>query len=193
MKSNSLISILLLTNLLTLTCYAVEHGDKDSVVTKEVYKLLDKNGKPTSRVARCATIEESGLTWELKTDDDGVYDKDNVYRWGGTGAEKTGAIFFDDWNTLLNTANKEKLCGFNDWRVPTIDELKTLVTNTAIKPVTNPEIFPLTLSLPYWSISTYQNYPEHAQTVDFSNGVSNYYNGFRGDHLPLRLVRSNKK
>ena len=193
MKSNLLISVLLIVNLLALTCYAVEHGEKDSIITKEAYKLLDKKGKPTATVARCATMQESGLTWELKTDDDSVYDKDNTYRWGGLGAEKTGTIFFDDWNTLINAANKEKLCGFNDWRAPTINELKTLVTNTAIKPVVNPEVFPLTLALPYWSISTYQNYPEHAQTVDFSTGASNYYNGFRGDRLPLRLVRSDKK
>lgn len=189
MKSNLLISILLIVNLLALTCYAVEHDDEGSLAN---YSLLDKNGKPTSTAARCATIQESGLTWELKNDDEGVHDKDNVYRWGGIGAEKSGTIFFDDWNTLLNAANKEKLCGFDDWRVPTIDELKTLVINTAIKPIVTPEIFPLTLAAPYWSVSTYQNYPEHAQTVDFATGASNYYNGFRGDRLPLRLVRSDK-
>lgn len=192
MKSNLLISILLIVNLLALTCYAVEHGNEGSLAKKEDYSLLDKNGKPTSAAARCATIQESGLTWELKTDDEGIYDKDNVYRWGGIGAEKSGTIFFDDWNTLLNAANKEKLCGFDDWRVPTIDELKTLVNNTTIKPGVNPDIFPLTLAVPYWSASTYQNYPEHAQTVDFGTGASNYYSGFRGDRLPLRLVRSDK-
>lgn len=192
MKSNLFIAILLIVNLMALTCYAVENGNQDSEVNKEAYSLLDKKGKPTASAARCAAIQDSGLTWELKTDDDSVYDKDNTYRWGGLGAEKTGTIFFDDWNSLVNAANKEKLCGFNDWRVPTIDELKTLVANTAIKPVVNPEVFPLTLPLPYWSISTYQNYPEHAQTVDFATGASNYYNGFRGDRLPLRLVRSNK-
>jgi hypothetical protein len=190
-KSHSLLALLIIVNMLALSCYAIEHNDK-SLSRNDNYKLLDKKGKPTSTAARCATIQESGLTWELKTDDEGVHDKDNVYRWGGIGAEKSGIIFFDDWNTLLNAANKEKLCGFNDWRVPTIDELKTLVANTAIKPVANPEIFPLTLAVPYWSVSTYQNYPEHAQTVDFATGASNYYNGFRGDRLPLRLVRSDK-
>ncbi|MEN0039222.1 MAG: DUF1566 domain-containing protein [Cellvibrio sp.] len=189
MKSTLFISTLLIIFSSSPMCYAAEHNN---IVKKEAYILLDKKGKPNSKAARCATIQQSGLTWELKTDDDGIHDKDNVYRWGGMGAEKTGAIFFDDWNTLLNAANREKLCGFNDWRVPTIDELKTLVTNTAIKPVVNPEIFPLTQSLPYWSTSTYQNYPEHAQTVDFSTGASNYYNGFRGDRLPLRLVRGDK-
>lgn len=157
------------------------------------YTLLDAKGKIVTTNARCAGIQGSDLIWEIKTDDGGIHDKDNVYRWGGNGAEKTGTIFFDDWDSLLNATNAEKLCGYDDWRVPTIDELKTLATNTAARPTINPDIFQLTLESPYWSVSTYQNYPEHAQTVDFTTGAAHYYNGFRGDRLPVRLVRSNKK
>ncbi len=184
MKSLLTIMTFFIVNATSLNCTAAEPAP---------YQLLDAKGKSTSANARCATIRESGLTWELKSDDSGIHDKDNVYRWGGIGAEKNGTIFFDDWNSLLNTTNTEKLCGFEDWRVPTIDELKTLVTNTDKKPVIDTRIFPLTLAAPYWSASTYQHYPEHAQTVDFGTGASNYYNGFRGDHLPLHLVRGNGK
>jgi hypothetical protein len=178
--------------------------------TAATYTLVDAKGQPTTTNARCATAADSGLTWELKTDDNGVHDKDNTYRWGGIGArqtgaeqlgtEKTGKIFFDDWNELLNASNSEKLCGFDDWRVPTIDELKTLVSSNGQQSQGQPlqkqqlqidtAIFPHTLATPYWSVSTYQYYPEHAQTVDFATGASNYYNGFRGDRLPVRLVRS---
>ena len=193
MKSDLIIPFLLTVNLMALTCYAVEHEDKSMVVKNVPYTLLDNNGKPTATNAHCASNASSGLTWELKTDDGGVHDKDNVYRWGGTGAEKTGTIFFDDWNNLLIATNKEKLCGFDDWRAPTIDELKTLATNIGKNPAIDTSTFPLTLAMPYWSVSTYQNYPEHAKTVDFATGASNYYNGFRGDRLPLRLVRSDNK
>ena len=141
-----------------------------------------------TQTAQCVT-DRAGLTWELKTDDGGVHDKDNLYRWGGMGAERAGTIFFDDWNALVTATNTEKLCGFSDWRVPTIDELKTLATNPGKNPVVDTTLFPLTVAMPYWSVSTYQHYPEHAQTVDFATGASNYYNGFRGDRLPLRLVR----
>lgn len=179
--------------LLTIMAFITVNAMTLDCTAAELYTLLDAKGKTTSTNARCASSLDSDLTWELKTDDDGIHDKDNIYRWGGSGAEKTGTIFFDDWNNLLNATNAEKLCGFDDWRVPTIDELKTLVTNTDKKPVIDTTIFPLTLAIPYWSASTYQHYPEHAQTVDFATGASNYYNGFRGDRLPLRLVRSNKK
>lgn len=175
--------------LFSIMAFFVSYGTAFNCAATEStsFKLLDNEGKPTASNARCAI--SGGLTWELKTDDDSVHDKDNVYRWGGTGAEKTGTIFFDDWNNLLEKTNSEKLCGFEDWRVPTIDELKTLVMDTGTKPVIDAGIFKFTLAIPYWSVSTYHHYPEHAQTVDFSTGASNYYNGFRGDRLPVHLVR----
>lgn len=188
------ITVFIAANTLALNCGTAESAiEKNLSITEAAYILLDEKGKTTFDNANCVTVQESGLTWELKTDDGSIHDKDNIYRWGGIGAEKTGTIFFDDWNDLLNATNTKKLCGFDDWRIPTIDELKTLVANTAKKPVIDSTIFPLTLAMPYWSVSTYQNYPEHAQTVDFATGASNYYNGFRGDRLPLRLVRGNEK
>lgn len=193
LRSTATLTIFITANILILNCNATELVTASPSADQAAYTLLDAKGKIVTANARCARTQNSDLIWELKTDDGGIHDKDNVYRWGGSGAEKTGTIFFDDWNSLLNATNTEKLCGFDDWRVPTIDELKTLVTNTAAKPTINPEIFQLTLEAPYWSISTYQNYPEHAQTVDFATGASNYYNGFRGDRLPLRLVRGNRK
>lgn len=192
LKSTATLIFFITTNILILHCNATEPVTAPPSTDQGSYTLLDATGKTVTANARCATVQKSGLTWELKTDDGGVHDKDNVYRWGGIGAEKTGVIFFDDWNDLLNTANTEKLCGFDDWHVPTIEELKTLVTHTDKKPVIDTATFPLTLTVPYWSVSTYQNYPEHAQTVDFGSGASNYYNGFRGDRLPVRLVRSIK-
>jgi len=188
-KSTIAITIFITNITLILNCNAAEPATEKQPADTTPYTLLDAKGKTTPANARCASIHSSGLTWELKTDDNSAHDKDNMYRWGGTGAEKTGTIFFDDWNSLLSAANTEKLCGFEDWRAPTIEELKTLVTNTDKKPVIDTTIFPLTLAVPYWSVSVYQNYPEHAQTVDFGSGASNYYNGFRGDRLPLRLVR----
>jgi hypothetical protein len=192
-KSTFTYTLFIITNALILNCSAAEPVTEKSLAITGLVHLVDTKVKPTSINARCAIIKNSGLTWELKTDDGGIHDKDNVYRWGGIGAEKTGTIFFDDWNNLLNATNTEQLCGFNDWRVPTIEELKTLVTNTERKPVIDTTIFSLTQAMPYWSVSTYQHYPEHAQTLDFATGTSNYYTGFRGDRLPVHLVRGNKK
>lgn len=166
-------------------------ADKNNA-TKTHYTKLNAKGKTATDkpdAAHCVLDNQTGLVWELKTDDDGVHDKDKTYRWGGRGAEQIGEKFFDDWNALIDGSNSEKLCGFSDWRVPTIDELKTLVAAGA-NPAIDTSFFPLTLPKPYWSVSAYKNYPEHGQTVHFETGASYYYNGYRGDSLPLRLVRS---
>lgn len=139
--------------------------------------------------ARCVMDKNTGLTWELKTTDNSIHNQEKDYRWGGIGAEKTGSGFFDDWNALITQSNKEKLCGFNDWRVPTIAELKSLVIANEQGLRINTQYFFDTKDSPYWSSSAYANYPEHAQTVHFSTGNSDYYNGYRGNRLPLRLVR----
>lgn len=154
------------------------------------YTRLNIQGKPVEEksIARCVRDNETALVWELKTDDGGPHDKDHDYRWGGSGADTIGTIFFDDWNTLIKAANKAKLCGFTDWRVPAIEELKTLISPQR-EPTIDTDYFPYTLAGPYWSTSAYPNYPEHGQTVHFGNGTSYYYHGFRGNRLPLRLVR----
>ena len=163
---------------------------------KSHYIPLDAKGKKISSAvitAHCVIDQRTGLTWELKTDDGGIHDKDNDYRWGGAGAEKIGDLFYDDWNNFLDDTNSEKLCGFSDWRIPDIDELNTLVVADNQPLAIDTTYFSQTLISPYWSASAYAQYPEHAQTVHFGNGASHYYNGYRGNRLPLRLVRGKLK
>ena len=169
-------------------CLFADAGKK---VSADSYILLNAEGEPTSTAARCLQDHQTSLVWELKTDDDSLHDKDKIFRWGGVGADKVGSIAFDDWNALVKAANNDMLCGFTDWRVPTIDELKQLYTlqqSSDIKPY-----FSNTLASPYWSVSAYEKYPEHAQTVHFGNGVSYDYTGYRGNPLPVHLVRGNKQ
>lgn len=86
----------------------------------------------------CVYDNVSGLTWEQKTDDDGLRDKDWKYTWydsnsktngGGVGIEAPEA---DSCNKTLTKCNSEayiaklnemKYCGFNDWRLPKDTEL----------------------------------------------------------------------
>ncbi|ARU26564.1 hypothetical protein CBR65_03515 [Cellvibrio sp. PSBB006] len=166
-------------------------ADTEKKVSADFYISLSAEGEPTSTAARCLQDHQTSLVWELKADDDSLHDKDKIFRWGGVGADKVGSIAFDDWNALVKAANNDTLCGFTDWRVPTIDELKQLYSlqqSSEIKPY-----FSNTLASPYWSVSAYEKYPEHAQTVHFGNGVSYYYNGYRGNPLPVHLVRGNKQ
>ena len=73
----------------------------------------------------CVRDKVTGYIWEVKTaSDTGLHAINNFYRWGGIGAEQVGTEFYDDWNVLVN--GSQGLCGFNDWRVPSKDELVAL-------------------------------------------------------------------
>jgi hypothetical protein len=175
--------------IITMSQYSL--ADTEKKISADPYISLNAEGEPTSSAIRCLQDNKAKLVWELKTDDDSLHGKDKTFRWGGVGADKVGSMAFDDWNALVKAANKEALCGFTDWRVPTIDELKQLYTlqqSSDIKPY-----FSNTQETPYWSASAYEKYPEHAQTVHFGNGVSYYYNGYRGNPLPVHLVRGNQQ
>jgi len=70
------------------------------------------------------TDNQTGLTWEKKSDDGSIHDKDNTYAW-------TDA--FDVFVAGLNTAS---FAGHNDWRLPNRFELETLVDLGAFNPAT---------------------------------------------------------
>ena len=59
--------------------------------------------------------EETGLMWQVKID----------------ASEEHGRLPWSDIFKYCDNKNKENFGGFSDWRVPTIDELETLVTNDA--------------------------------------------------------------
>ena len=69
----------------------------------------------------CVYDNITGLTWEVDSSNDGPF------LWGGTGALSGGSgIYYDDWSSTVEDANNNTLCGLNDWRVPTLDEILDL-------------------------------------------------------------------
>ena len=118
--------------------------------THSEYTKLDAYGYELPSSAKswaCVLDKRSGLIWEVKTDDGGVRDKDNKYRWGGKGVSDRALKWvknspgnkypesrwngkgdiYNDWNKLVDAANSDQLCGFSDWRVPDLYQLASLV------------------------------------------------------------------
>lgn len=77
----------------------------------------------------------TGLTWEKKSDDGGIHDKDALYTWS-TGApwSTTGTAF----TTFLATLNSGGgFAGHTDWRMPNLLELESIVDYEAVGVVTS--------------------------------------------------------
>ena len=75
------------------------------------------------------------------------------------------------------------------WRIPTKDELVSLVDKTAKKkPRIDVKVFPQTPSLPFWAMRPGSDDDLNAWLVNFANGKVHGNAGQR--KFPLRLVRS---
>ena len=112
-----------------------------------------------------------------------------------------------EWKNAVKRFKNVKYAGYKDWRLPTIDELKTLVycsngvkdkdkgrcNDGSEKPTINQQAFPNTLSNLYWSGSPAADSSDLASWyVDFSDGNSsgNSLASYRYFSLAVRLVRS---
>jgi hypothetical protein len=157
------------------------------------------------------------LTWEVKTDDGGLRDKDWYYSWYKPSGDNGGIAGYtdttfgapncstkDNCNTdaFTNAVNTKGLCGKNDWRMPTKEELMKLVVcsdgkydtdgsctnyDSVAQPTINTTYFPNTVSDWYWSSSPYASSSSLAWLVSFVNGNSYGYD--KSSNSFVRLVR----
>ena len=144
----------------------------------------------------CVRDNHTGLVWEVKTNDGGVHDKDKLAQWGGdtaigkNAASQFGTYYDDaDWNDLITVGNAGSgLCGNTGWRMPTREELRSIVHYGKVNPSIDSHYFPNTVSGFYWSASPYADDSSVAWRLSFSRGydVANY----RFDPRRVRLVRT---
>jgi hypothetical protein len=113
------------------------------------------------------TDENTGLVWLQRTADvnsDGVIDdRDRM-----------------NWQEALAWCENLVYAGHDDWRLPTIKELATIVDVNTSSPAADTGYFPDTLSSPYWSSTTGSQLPGCAWSIDFNHGDSTYF-GSSGD------------
>ncbi len=163
----------------------------------------------------CIKDTHSGLIWEKKSkgndkQGDNLHDADDYYTWYNTDyASNGGSDGYADGitncyayqagkassycNSQAYTArvNAENYCGFNDWRMPEIEELKSLIDkakkSAKKRPTINTDYFSNTRSNWYWSGSPLAGYPNKAWNVDFYDGYDFSYSRYYNVHV--RLVR----
>ena len=116
----------------------------------------------------------TGLMWSRKTldiNDDGLVDAGDAV----------------DWEDALAWCENLVLAGYDDWRLPSIKELKSIVKDDADSPAVDTRYFPDTLVSPYWTSTTVYHAPGSAWFVGFQKGDCHYDLKTRQYHI--RAVR----
>jgi hypothetical protein len=130
----------------------------------------------------------TALQWEQKTDDGSKHDKDNLYAWSAMSpyVSADGPVFTD----FLSTLNTACFAGHCDWRLPTIEELQTILLEP-FRCATDPcidAIFGPAIDANYWSSTTNVNVPNSVWDVGISYGVVNPSDG-KVQQRAVRAVR----
>lgn len=169
------------------------------------FTKLDNSGNDLAAGAAnwsCVRDNTTGLTWEVKTDDGGLQGKDNTYTWynanantnGGSAGVANGGSCPDtgncDTEKYTSAVNAQGLCGTVNWRMPTKEELRSIVNHATINPAIDTNYFPNTRVGSYWSATPHARYTDEAWPVNFAIGYDDKNRSKKHYYKTVRLVRA---
>jgi len=147
----------------------------------------------------CVEDNVTGLIWEIKSDDGGLHDKDWTYTWynssattnGGSAGTANGGSCIDttncDTEKFVAAVNAAGLCGASDWRMPTEEELLSIVDFGSTSPTIDTDCFPNAGGTDFWSAAPSAVNIALAWQVNFSSGVED--SAGKNVGKKVRLVR----
>lgn len=124
------------------------------------FTKLDENGNALEVSATtwsCVKDNVTGLIWEVKTQG-GARDRDLTYSWyntdsdtnGGSPGEENGG---QNTQAFVESTNAAGLCGASDWRMPTLEEILSIVDYSKSSPAQDSGFFNNVATGTYWSAS----------------------------------------
>ena len=105
--------------------------------------------------------------------------------WNGNGCSGVSANF--SWVNAINAGETETFANHNDWRVPNIKELNSILEDACYEPAINENIFPATPQSFFWSASPHAVDSNDQRWLDFVTG--DIYPPSLIEFLSVRLVR----
>lgn len=170
------ITYILLTVCFLLGKHAQAQTCLDNITKTSPTHAFTLNGDGT------ATDSKTGLTWMRC----GIGQS-----WNGSSCAGTLELY--NWKDALVVAEEHVFAGKDDWRLPNIKELASIVESSCHIPAINSTIFPATRADRYWSSTPASSRMHH---TDGLNGfLITFYHGIVFNHglnskESIRLVRN---
>lgn len=130
---------------------------------------------------------QTNLMWEKKDNAGSLHHVGNGYTWCQATGDTAG-ICGENATSWIGQVNAEVFAGFNNWRVPTRDELLTIVDMNTGPPRIDP-IFGPTQAADYWSSTDFHD-DNFARVVSFFWGVASVANKSFEFDVHVRAVRA---
>ena len=141
---------------------------------------------PVSGVAlgRCTLHGATNLMWEVKSNEPGLHDWRNSYSWfdpdeshseldyrGMADGGDCAGSDCDTWD-FVRVVNMQGYCGFDDWRLPSRDELMSIsdLRKADTPPTIDTNYFPFAQAEEYWSSNDYSFQYDAAWVWTFRHG-----------------------
>ena len=171
--------------------------DSDFTINEQKFTKLDSSGNALNALAENWSMirdDITGLIWEVKKTDSSIQDKSKQYSWydpseltngGYAGINADGT----DTNDYIRTLNTQFFGGFNDWRLPDIYELATLLNMNHANNGIQAQYFPNTMNGGYWTCTTYHDDDTYQKAwhISFVTGKNAY--DHKSKSLYVRAVR----
>ena len=103
-----------------------------------------------------------------------VTDNKTGLQWQDDYSDNGGYIKSAKWTDAIVYCESLSLGGYDDWRLPNIIELRSIVDRSLVNPAIDPTFLSVT-SYFYWSSTAHTYYAGGVWVVDFSDGNSNDY------------------
>lgn len=94
--------------------------------------------------------------------------------WDGKVCQQPKPWFtYHTWDKAMNNASSSRYAGYQDWHLPTRDELRSIVEYRCKDPSINPKIFPGSISTAHWTRDNYLKNDNYAWRTHFYAGEEN--------------------